>query len=96
MTKDEQLAVIRETQFFNDLRTKMQAIRAAMVADTFMVQGQVVTIVDGVTVTATFLSDIDVQLSVGQDERGNSLYEWKAPSAWAAPVTPPVDPPPAP
>lgn len=83
MTTDEQLAAIRATAFFTDLRAKMQAISAAMTADAFQVQGSVITTVDGVTVVAQFTAE-DVSFQVGQDDNGNALYEWHAPLAWVS------------
>lgn len=84
MTTDEQLAAIRVPQFFTDLRTAMQAVKAAMVADGFTIQGQVTLTVDGVPVIAEFVSATDVEVRVGQDDKGQPLYQWHAPVAWVS------------
>lgn len=84
MTTDEQLTAIRVPQFFTDLRTQMQAIKASMVADGFTVQGEVTLTVDGVLVVAEFVSPTDVEVRVGLDDNGQALYQWHAPVAWVS------------
>lgn len=84
MTTAEQLAVIQIAQFFTDLRTKLQAIGAAMTANAFTIDGQISTLVNGVQVKATFYTNGNVHVLVGLDDNGHPLYEWNAPSGWVS------------
>lgn len=84
MTTGDQLIAIRAPQFFTDLRTAMQSVKAAMTTDGFSIQGQITLTVDGVPVTAEFVSEFDVEVRVGKDDSGQPLYQWHAPVAWVS------------
>lgn len=86
----DQYTAIRAPQFFTDLRTKLQAVSVAMLTDSFTIEGEIITTVDSVFVSATFNGAGDVSIKVGQDDNLQPLYSWTAPEGWVA-VFPPAN-----
>jgi DUF971 family protein len=84
MAISEQQATIHTTDFYNNVRAKLQAVNALLQENGIAIEGSLVVTVDDVKLRMLApTGDGNVQLEVG-DGNGEPLYTWRIPIAWVS------------
>lgn len=83
----EQFAAINQPDYFNVLKAKVNAIKDALTS----VEGrasEIETVIDGVPLTVSFVSQNEGRLKLGVKQDGTPLYDWTFPIRWLEEVAP--------
>jgi len=84
VTQQEQFDVINQPDFLDELKSKVNDIRTGMEALEASAP-EIDTMVGGVPVVVSFVSENESRIQVGQtDTGGTPIYDWTFPANWLA------------